>query len=770
MDQLFAKPVVIQLLVEVADSEREVEIVRQTLKENIESDSPELFFSVADRVMLVISLEKLAELLEEKGISFRGDYLNRVFNQIDEDRDGKVNFKEFKSYIQPKELSYSTVKRSTMSPSKIRLDSKLCLAKLIEKEMNLLAKIDDICSHQLNNGSFFSITDSFTAIDIDNKGFITVADIFNFVKQEEQTFTMTKAERCFRRITHPADSKIILQHWRNYLASKVHHSKSQQPLTIPKTLNTSDLMQTSARTNPTFQPPTISRFGDSKQLSPNRSTRPSTALKAEIYDVFDDSGKKVGEEVVRYQGKGIVERDFMPSPPREKKEWVGPKVERKLYDSVHTSELGDVKDSNGFDWRQMSSGASTLKDKYESRQQYNPAVESREQYQYRVEKEEEYLSETLVNNTLVRHHYERHTESVADPISVRNESAEKIKSKFRQFSHLPKQEYHKGFDNFHSDVPVPVRESKFGDFHHFPKNDYSKGFDIYAFHKSGHSPSFGVLTHIPSNVYNKEFESLHTKSHQKPSSQFYQTEKDEFPLHLTTISKKKSVGENIYMSESSLIKYFRHLFEVMRDLEERKIELAIRHDFTVVDLFTLADRCHRTHLSLKDLQAFVDKLFPDGLGKPTISQLKMLFFAYDKDGDQTISFEEFSSMICPVYNDIKSLLVKRSARGLSSLDDFNVVTLRSIRNLFITLVQAERSLDGQKKALETDELKEFYRSLDVLNSGKAGPRALTNMLLGLGINVSYQDILLCIDRFDLNSDGKINFKEFLIEMSPQRSK
>lgn len=54
------------------------------------------------------------------------------------------------------------------------------------------------------------------------------------------------------------------------------------------------------------------------------------------------------------------------------------------------------------------------------------------------------------------------------------------------------------------------------------------------------------------------------------------------------------------MKENGLTNYFRQMFRLLRECEDKKVDLAMRHDFSSQDLFRVADYCKRGKLNRDD--------------------------------------------------------------------------------------------------------------------------------------------------------------------------
>ncbi len=218
-------------------------------------------------------------------------------------------------------------------------------------------------------------------------------------------------------------------------------------------------------------------------------------------------------------------------------------------------------------------------------------------------------------------------------------------------------------------------------------------------------------------------------------------------------------------SNLSVRSYFSHLVACIRQLEDKRTDLAMRDDFCIDDLYAMMDFTRRGILKQEDFQRFFQSTLDDGLAV-RVSEVASLVGYYDKDQDGCISLEEFSSMFVPFDITFKTILQKRQTRRVKYWDQFNLRTRKAIRDLFRTLLSLEHSLATTAASLTEEETKETFRIIDRKNLGKVDVKRIMVSLLSMGVSVTYDDIVGMVERLDMNEDMRVSYDEFMRELSP----
>lgn len=80
-----------------------------------------------------------------------------------------------------------------------------------------------------------------------------------------------------------------------------------------------------------------------------------------------------------------------------------------------------------------------------------------------------------------------------------------------------------------------------------------------------------------------------------------------------------------------------------KDLENVKIELALKEDFNLIDAFGLFDHLGKGYVSPTELR---DGLMDLGF-RPSLDEMHLLFSRFNKDDDSQLKYSEFSEAFMP---------------------------------------------------------------------------------------------------------------------------
>lgn len=97
------------------------------------------------------------------------------------------------------------------------------------------------------------------------------------------------------------------------------------------------------------------------------------------------------------------------------------------------------------------------------------------------------------------------------------------------------------------------------------------------------------------------------------------------------------------------------MYELEKELEDARQDLALRPDFIVTQLFAFFDVAMKQRISLLEIY---NKLYELGI-TPNKEDLAITLKEFDRKSLGTLDFEDFFKMICPQAKQYKDMLRER---------------------------------------------------------------------------------------------------------------
>ncbi len=212
-----------------------------------------------------------------------------------------------------------------------------------------------------------------------------------------------------------------------------------------------------------------------------------------------------------------------------------------------------------------------------------------------------------------------------------------------------------------------------------------------------------------------------------------------------------------------LIESLKEFFRDYREIEEKKINLSLRFDITMDELFQLADRENTGLISPEDLhlllkEAKTGTIFDDAF---------LLVARYDRDEDGYLNFAEYQEMLAPFSIEYRKAMQARTPRKIAQFRDYTLQTKRTFKDLVVSIIGAEENQDFERERVR-HRLLSLFNMIDQNGRGQISLRDLGDALADFGLNTTYRELRAIIRKFDLNCDGKISFPEFVEGMSPKK--
>jgi Ca2+-binding EF-hand superfamily protein len=144
-----------------------------------------------------------------------------------------------------------------------------------------------------------------------------------------------------------------------------------------------------------------------------------------------------------------------------------------------------------------------------------------------------------------------------------------------------------------------------------------------------------------------------------------------------------------------------------------------------------------------------------------LDEAREAFEMYDKDHDDMITTVELILALRALgYNANQVILERIREMELESDDGVGKLSFDEFLDFIVLYI---------RYSFSTDDMLEDFKRIDVDNDGKITKIELQNYLESLKIPFSNDEINEIVNAADLDKDGSIDYKEFVIMMSPSRT-
>jgi Ca2+-binding EF-hand superfamily protein len=198
-----------ELLLTIAECERDVEITRQVLTENKEYSSFQIFYLLDSEKKNAIDEYDIINFLKRKNIYSSPKEAKLLILYYDHNLDKKLDFKEFLSLIES-QISCEKMGQLKEVSSPICFSVDYALTKLLEKEIIYARKIINLFE-DLRGYPEFDIHDIFHIIKGNNHNNVIVTqNVINFLNKNYASFIDQDVDLIFKRIDLDVDGAIDL--------------------------------------------------------------------------------------------------------------------------------------------------------------------------------------------------------------------------------------------------------------------------------------------------------------------------------------------------------------------------------------------------------------------------------------------------------------------------------------------------------------------------------------------------------------------------------
>jgi Ca2+-binding EF-hand superfamily protein len=232
----------------------------------------------------------------------------------------------------------------------------------------------------------------------------------------------------------------------------------------------------------------------------------------------------------------------------------------------------------------------------------------------------------------------------------------------------------------------------------------------------------------------------------------------------------KMPTEMEYYEEDVLAETLKEMIELHKDLEQRKNQLALCSDFSIMDFWAIFDIEKKKSFDFREFREVYDlyRIYcPSHF-------LRMAFVNMDKDLDQKINLKEFVDGMCPVDQNYRDIVINKKQYNddvdFSRAQAFTPETQRQVVGFLTALVQVEEHLERIRDNLRLRRnfnYKDAFKALDKKKKGYITVEDISDLLTSRYLFCTHKEIALIVPRFDLIKNGQIILKDFIREMRPK---
>lgn len=289
------------------------------------------------------------------------------------------------------------------------------------------------------------------------------------------------------------------------------------------------------------------------------------------------------------------------------------------------------------------------------------------------------------------------------------------------------------------------------------------------------SPLRNSTLNVSNRSFNQTTNSLRHSSPLRKSSPLRQSSPSRTFSPSRTLNDSQGLSrsirnrENPTIEENELVSWFQDEIKMSRDIERKKNDLALRHDFNLIDAFRIFDKHDFGYITLAD---FEDTFRNLGFYSTT-DEVYLLIKHFSHLQNSRLSFADFSELFSPKQDEYSRILRNRNALNVSyneRLRVFSRETLELFLSTFRLLLDAETLAERVRQRLSRMpefSLHQAFVAVDKDRNGFITIDEFQNVLNAHGIFATGKDLQSLLEKYDKNRDGRVTYSEFVEEVTPK---
>jgi Ca2+-binding EF-hand superfamily protein len=783
-DTLVHRKRVADLLAEIARGEQASKLAKENLRALPEFNAIQIFRLLTHTEE--ITSEQVFDFMNDNGVEISKPQLQILFQQLDKDKDGVLSWSEFlRSCIDrefaPDNTHFVTSWKDARNPS---AEVQAAFLEVLIAEFEALESFHS--AKQISN-RYLSAEDwkaIFEYIDKENKGHLTRVDLWNFMKSIYPPVSLSDAEIILNRLDFNKDGIVGYREWVQLSKTESTHqseaffgskpSANQMPpnsnygvATIP---GPSKLNSDSSRW---FQ--SQNSWGGSGQKDGSRGiTMRSTAEKTwNGSGNLNSTGKSPGKEYNSlFSSNQTSDRmhNQEPTPQNLADRLENAVIVEERFDSKEHSSLGsqhqrnsNMRSSYGEQARYGSRSKASksellIEDGSEGHQSKEtssvkkPPILPNSTQEGSLGKKSKGSSARYLKPGQDAEFTERSSVSVQSKVVQNNlqEKFEKLKRMRESDKTTLERDATRGVMNstvINEDDIFAQKELSL-----VPKREQSMGNELY--HDSERKTAYEDAVYQASELKYNIPEIIQPSRENNSYSRFDISEGKRYGSH-RNIEYISTVDRHSMKQRDELVEFYIRSIQDFRIVEQKRLNLSMRFDLRLDELFQNVDLAEGDYLSSSDLV----RMFKDIQLDASEEEATLLLARFDKDRDSFLSYQEFSQIFLPFNGKFREALLTKSTRQRGNIYLYDKNTLKALRDCVASIIDAERNFEHYKQNFQ-GRLHELFDLIDFQHTGRLVLEDFHQVLSAHTFSATDMEISALIYRFDLNMNGEITPDEF----------
>ena len=835
------------LLLQFSEVERNVEVTRQVLVENVDFDPCHAFWRLDRRAVDQISKEDIRVFLEENDVFLSRSEMNGLFDHLDRNKDGVIDWDEFIKTVISREGSFYEVGRSSYT---LPLEVEHSLVRVFQEELEGLRRLEDLKQQIFEYGPE-ELASAFYELDRTNKGWVSQRDLYIFLDNYVGPVTNSIVERTLRRLDTDCDGRVSFREWREGMTpydidstvvvrrevrsggETIVETRSPGKTVVERSSPTYGRRTVIERSSPSYVRRTVIEGGEEER----RSIKRDSPFKTEVVTTYSPNRTKI-ERRSPQRSTNVVDRVFSETQSVRRS---SPLRTRTIERTSPVRETVIERRSPGETVIERRSPGRTI---VERRTPGRTVVETRSPTRHTVTQRRSEARETVLERRSPGHTMietrspgktiietrspERSRRTIIDrssPIRTVIETTTTSQNQDKTTFQPPREVEERrtevrlspsrsyitreiiGRNNEDSAYEAAQRKrfrtterlqtEERRNFVRTPGKSNPRWTDTEsrltvnyaspsrAQHQDGDKSSAQdnednitesftndqVRQQKPESFTDeviREVDGFQPSTSQKLEDSNNEYEDEVFKQSLKSKQEEFSTSTQIRSSltieeRHNLVESLKEFFRDHRELEEKKINLSLRFDVTIDELFNLADFSSSRLVSPEDLHMLLQAakcgtIYDDAY---------FLIARYDRDGDGYLNFSEFQEMIAPFSREYRKAMQARTPRRIQAFREFTLQTQRTFKDLIVSIIEAEQNQDYHREKVR-HRIFTLFNIIDKNGKGQITLDDLGDALSEYGLTCTHRELCAVIKKFDLDLDGKISYDEFVEQLSPKK--